>query len=746
MKRVIAAMLGVCLLGLGSAQAGSRSDPRSGNRPMSREAPRPVPPLGTRAGADQDHGFKSFPVKNERTFVPNELVIRYKPGVGPAKRADVRAQLGAAHHESLKVPGNVAVLKLDPGVRVRDAVATLQAHPLVEYAEPNYLYSLSSIIPSDTRFAELWGLNNSGQTIKGTSGVADADIDAPEAWDISTGSSAVKVAVVDTGVASGHPDLAPNMIPGWDFVENDATPQDHDGHGTHVAGTIGARGNDSYGVAGLNWRVSIIPIRVFGGDEFGTLGRIVNGMQYAVNQGADIVNLSLGGPGYSQSMADVISGAPDVLFVAAAGNGDPDHVGDNNDVGPIYPCSYSFANVICVAASDSADRLTGFSNYGPTSVDLAAPGQNILSAAPASATAFSTGFEEDAVPFSTGGTSFWGFELDPYGYYATDSPYELYANNTDSWIGSDPFSLTGKSGCKLNYWLYLDTELEYDGLLVEATTNGSDYVSVGGWTGWSETWVPLSQDLSGYDGLPQVGISFRLVSDAATRADGAYVDDVSVDCAATSATNDDFVYLPGTSMAAPHVAGAAALMLAANPNATVAELRSALLGGVDAQSGLSTKVASGGRLNIFNSVQLITAGAEPSPTPTTSPTPEESPSPTSSPSPSPTPVDTSAPLITDVFDRPDPFTPNGDGRRDRVRIYWTIYETAYVRVRIEKRSGRLVKRFAGSWDEAGGWYIPWNGRNRSGRLARSGIYIYKISAADVSGNRRVKRGRVTLRR
>ncbi len=193
------------------------------------------------------------------------------------------------------------------------------------------------------------------------------------------------------------------MAPGWDFVDNDSAPQDENGHGTHVAGTIGARGNNGIGVAGVNWNVTMIPVRVMGGDGFGTTADITSGMRYAVQRGARIVNLSLGGPGDSQAMADVIASAPNVLFVAAAGNGDPDHLGDNNDVAPQYPCNYPAPNVICVAATDQNDRLTGFSNYGLSSVDLAAPGHNVVSSAPASVTAFHNGFDEDVVPWSTGG-------------------------------------------------------------------------------------------------------------------------------------------------------------------------------------------------------------------------------------------------------------------------------------------------------------------------------------------------------
>lgn len=725
---------------------------RPGNEALSRSHVRAFPSVGKRrAVPTSDRGFKSFPDKKRPLFVPHELIVGYKPGVTRAARAATRSVMGARLREPLGVP-DVEVVELDNGVGVRDAVAAFEAHPLVDYAEPNYIYSISAVSPNDTRFSELWGLNNTGQTIEGTTGVADADIDAAEAWDITTGSATVEVAVVDTGVASGHPDLSSNMTSGWDFIQNDAVAQDEHGHGTHVAGTIGARGNDGVGVAGINWDVTLIPVRVFGAKAQTSNDIIVSGMQYAVDQGADVVNLSLGGPGRSQAMANVISNAPNVLFVAAAGNGDPDRIGDNNDAAPQYPCNFSSANVICVAASDSADRLTGFSNYGSTSVDLAAPGEDILSAAPAAATAFFTGFEEDVVPFSTGGTSPWGFELDPYGYYATDSPYALYANNADSWIDSEPFSLSGKSGCKLNYALYLDTELDYDGLVIEATTDGVNYQPLGGWTGWSDTWVLLSQDLSAYDGLPQVGISFRLVSDATTRRDGAYVDDVSIDCAAASFTGDDFVYMRGTSMATPHVAGAAALMLAANPNATVAQLRSALLQGVDKKSSLSTKVASGGRLNLFNSLQLIAGSASPTPTPTPVPTSTSSVTPmptgsaTPSSSPSPEELDIAAPGITNVSDRPDPFSPNGDGYRDKVRIAWTLGEAATTSLEIFNRYGTRVRNFGSYLIDAGDWFYKWNGRNNSGRRVRSGTYTYVITARDAAGNFTVRRGSVTVRR
>ncbi len=264
--------------------------------------------------------------------------------------------------------------------------------------------SLRCGVANDPDYSKLYGLNNTGQT----GGTSDADIDAPEAWDITTGSASTIVAVTDTGVDINHPDLKNNIwvnsgetagnkidddkngyvddVNGYDFYNNDATvydPGDGDKHGTHVAGTIAAEGNNGIGVSGVNWKAKIMPLKFLGPDG-GYTSDAVEALNYAVAKGAKISNNSWGGGGYSQTLLDAINKADTSghLFVAAAGNGGSDGVGDNNDSTPHYPSSYDSSNIVSVAATDRKDAPAGFSNYGSTSVDLAAPGVGILSTLP----------------------------------------------------------------------------------------------------------------------------------------------------------------------------------------------------------------------------------------------------------------------------------------------------------------------------------------------------------------------------
>ena len=339
--------------------------------------------------------------------VPNELIVRFSARAEGPRRAALRDTVDADAVRGLPLPDG-QLLRLRGDVGIDAAIARLQRSGDVLYAEPNLVRTTSATM-NDPFFSRLWGLRNSGQIVDGVAGTAGADIAATSAWDLATGSKSAPVAVIDTGVAADHPDLrgqiANNIgeiagngidddanryiddVAGWDFVGDDSVPEDANGHGTHVAGTIAARGNDGTGVVGVAPATRIIPLRVLDADGSGSLSDVVSAYGYAARNGARVVNLSLGGASPSRAERDAITAAPSVLFVAAAGNGGSDGLGDNNDVAGEYPCAYDLVNVLCVSASDQHDQLASFSNYGATSVDLAAPGVNIFSDQPPSSTA-----------------------------------------------------------------------------------------------------------------------------------------------------------------------------------------------------------------------------------------------------------------------------------------------------------------------------------------------------------------------
>jgi subtilisin family serine protease len=280
--------------------------------------------------------------------------------------------------------------------------------PGFQYLEPDYVvHALST--PNDPLYSQLYGLNNTGQT----GGTFDADIDAPEAWDISTGSHSIVVGDIDTGLDYNHPDIAANVftnplevpgdgvdndgngfvddVHGWDFVNDDNDPYDDNSHGTHTAGTIGALGDNSVGVVGVNWNVQILPLKFLDAGGTGSTSDAVAALYYAIglkNEGVNIkmTSNSWGGGGYSQALFDAIDASRQagMLFIAAAGN-----ASNNNDVNPFYPANYQVDNLISVAATDHNDHLASFSDYGATTVALAAPGVNVVSTVPGGYSSFS---------------------------------------------------------------------------------------------------------------------------------------------------------------------------------------------------------------------------------------------------------------------------------------------------------------------------------------------------------------------
>ncbi len=329
-----------------------------------------------------------------KEHVPEQVLIKFSAAATEAEKARIMSDLSAVKIKEIKrIKTDLARIA---GVTVEDAIGRYKNHPAVEFIEPNYvLHALE--IPNDPLFSQLWGMRNAGQT----GGTAGADIQAENAWDVFTGSSDVVVGIIDTGLDYNHPDLAANVytnpgeipgngidddgngkvddVRGWDFVNEDNDPMDDNGHGTHVAGTIGAVGNNGIGVAGVNWHVKIMPLKFLNASGSGSLADAVEAITYATQMNVRLTSNSWGGGGYSSSMQAAIADAEahGILFVAAAGN-----AGTDNDATPRYPTSYENANVVSVAATDHNDALASFSCYGATSVDLGAPGVDILSSLP----------------------------------------------------------------------------------------------------------------------------------------------------------------------------------------------------------------------------------------------------------------------------------------------------------------------------------------------------------------------------
>ena len=332
---------------------------------------------------------------NTDNYVPGEILVKFRSKTSLQTATSINASIGATVLERFSLI-DVYRFKLPASLTVEEALRSYRNNPDVEYAEPNWIVH-ADVIPNDPRFSELWGMHNTGQT----GGTPDADIDAPEAWDIRRDSENVLIAVIDTGADYTHPDLATNIwtnpdeipgngidddhngfvddVHGWDFCNDDNDPMDDYFHGTHCAGTIAAVGNNGVGVAGVCWTAKILPIKFLNSSGSGTTANAVRSVEYATLMGADISSNSWGGSGYSQALYDAIAAAGDAgsLFVAAAGNS-----GNNTDQYPNYPSAYDLPNIIAVAATDHEDVIAYFSNYGLTSVDLGAPGVDILSTVP----------------------------------------------------------------------------------------------------------------------------------------------------------------------------------------------------------------------------------------------------------------------------------------------------------------------------------------------------------------------------
>jgi serine protease len=315
-------------------------------------------------------------VTDPTAFDPSHVLVQWKDGLAHPTGYGLGAQA---------LGNGVYRVNLPAVTTVSQALAMFRARPGVEFAQPDYRVQVTAT-PDDPSFGSQWGLNAIG---------------APQAWNTGTGTGRIIVAVIDSGIAYNHPDLKANIwhnpgeiagngidddhdgyvddAVGYNFVSNTGNPADDNGHGTHVAGIIGAVGDNGVGVSGVDWHVQIMALKFLDAGGSGYMSDAVRALNFAVAHGAKIVNASFAGGGYDPAMATALANAraKGVIVVAAAGND-----GTDNDANLVYPANYSGDNVVSVAAVDQNDRLATFSDYGAKTVDIAAPGVGILSTLP----------------------------------------------------------------------------------------------------------------------------------------------------------------------------------------------------------------------------------------------------------------------------------------------------------------------------------------------------------------------------
>ena len=570
-------------------------------------------------------------VGTDSPYVEGEVLVRFKTGVTAAERAGANLGVGARSVKRFRIVPNLEHVRLGKGLSVLDAIDRYESMPAVEYAQPNYRKQIAATTPDDPRFPMLWGLHNTG----GDMGTSDADIDAPEAWDITTGSEEVTIAVVDTGVDYNHPDLVDNMwtneseaagvpgvdddgngyvddVHGWDAVNEDGDPMDDEDHGTHCAGTIGAQGDNGLGVVGVNWDVSIMALKFLDADGWGETVDVVEVFEYADTMGVKLLSNSWGGYyALDQAEYDAIEAMGDALFFFAAGNDGK----DNDGPSPHYPSSYDLDNVLAVGASDDDDTRASFSNYGATTVDVFAPGVNILSTVPGQAayTLDSRVWSDDFTDYTgwdlnNNGTRDWALDNTLYVSSPNSSSFLNYGNDEDAYTDwTTGIDVSSGELAVLRFDAWYDTEPDWDFLDVwYSPDGGTSWNYSTGFSGDSGGWdndveVVLSDQAAG---ITELLVSFGFWSDESVNSDsgfvGARVDDPEIWTASATGAVDyskAYEFYNGTSMATPHVAGIAGLVMSASPAMTPAELKTLLMDSVDTKSALTDSCVSGGRVN-----------------------------------------------------------------------------------------------------------------------------------------------------
>lgn len=618
-----------------------------------------------------DKGLQDNSKREKLNYVPGEILVKYKntkinldTSSGRANALNFTNSKSLENKEDLR-ENNISVLKIKDAKTVEQKIAELKNDPNVEYAQPNYQYYPLAISSNDTYKTNLWGLDNTGQTVNTITGTNNADINAPEAWAINEGTNtSVVVAIIDTGVAYNHPDLVNNMWDGsncvsdtntalgecnhgYDFEDVDKTPlPTNSSHGTHIAGTIAAIKNNSKGIIGVAPNAKIMALK-----SSLTTAENVKAINFAKYNGAKVINASWGDTfnngAYShyfldQALYNAIRDFPG-LFVAAAGNDGQNHDSGNLDT-MMYPAGFRVTssagpgldNIIVVAATDQNDALATFSvvlasDYGATSVDVGAPGKNIYSTISQETNVLFESFETIIPPAVPSGwvksvtNNNWGtYTLDDGTFWGNvlygDLAYP-YANNANTTITSPTYNLSS-GGANIDFWTKCDTEYVTDSwadyMTLEFSSDGGN--SFNEVLKWDEAMIDSDTDPSGgatynfiggiSDQYLTTNFKFRLrwvTNSSDNNYDGCLIDDVKI-TKYSDGSDEQYGYLDGTSMATPHVAGLAALIEGYNPSLTTSQVKNIILTSGDDIPALHGKTTSGRRINAYNALLASATG------------------------------------------------------------------------------------------------------------------------------------------
>jgi subtilisin family serine protease len=562
---------------------------------------------------------------NENQYSPDEIIVKFKPNVTLSARSQTSQSYRAQSMQSFPNDSDWSVAKLSAGQTVAQALSDYANDPNVEYAQPNYIYHTMQT-PNDPDYGQLWAAKNTGQTITtgtysgGVTGTSGDDMNLEAAWNVQTDCSSVIVAVVDSGVNYNSTDLTANMwnggisapSHGWNFVGTGSSdPMDYEGHGTHVAGIIGAMGNNYTGTTGVCWKANIMAVRVLDATGSGFTTNIIQGIDYAINNGAKIINMSLGGGANDPAMSAAVTRAQNanVLVVVAAGN-----QATNNDATPSYPCSFSQANLLCVAALDQKYALATFSNWGTSSVDIGAPGTNIRSTWAGSRTT-----TDDPLTSSSGWTSNsgWNYLLDSIGNGVIANPVSAskpywginhYNANTDDRIyksfnfgGADVATLSVVAAVNVKNGDFFTVKLKAG--VSDPFISGTQIYSVSGKADKNFYKTNIDSDISSCLNTT-CSFGFQLKSALGSTADiGVLIHFFSLQT--LTLNNTSLNTIDGTSMATPEVAGVAALVWSHNPQFTYTDVVNAIKQGGRSIPALTGKTTTGKAVDALGALTYI---------------------------------------------------------------------------------------------------------------------------------------------